>query len=97
MVEKLIENLALKIEQLETVIRDSLLTQKVALSFEEAKVYLGISESQLYKLTSTRKIPCYKPGGKLLYFRRMDLDNWILSNRRMTSKELKTAAISVIK
>ncbi len=96
MVEELIIKLVSKIEQLEAIIKDHILTQKAALSFEEAKLYLGISESQLYKLTCSRKIPSYKPGGKLLFFRRTDLDNWMLSKKRLSKKELKTEALGLI-
>lgn len=97
MIEELIAKMISRIEQLEAIVKENLNAQKVALTFEQAREYLGVSESQLYKLTSTRKIPCFKPGGKMLYFRRIDLDNWMLNNRRMTGKELKAKAISVLK
>ena len=43
--------------------------------------YLGITESHMYKLTSGGKIPHYKPTGKLIYFSRSELDDWLLHNR----------------
>lgn len=92
MKDELIANLVAKIEQLETLLREHVLSQKVALSFDEAVKYMGISNSLLYKLTCKREIPSYKPGGKILFFKRTDLDNWMLSKRRMTGKELKTEA-----
>ncbi len=58
-----------------------LLPQKEILSFKEAVAYLDVSKSYLYKLTSTNKISFYKPNNKLIYFRRVDLDNWMLQNR----------------
>lgn len=93
----LIEKLFARIEKLETLIRDHLLTQKAALSFDEAVVYMNISPSLLYRLTSKRAIPAFKPGGKLLFFRRADLDNWMLSKRRKTDKELKSEALTKLK
>ena len=51
------------------------------LTVDEACSYLRLSKSQLYKLTSTGKIPHYKPEGKLIYFEKAELDNWIFRNR----------------
>jgi excisionase family DNA binding protein len=58
-----------------------LLPQKEILSFNEAVTYLDVSKSYLYKLTSTNKISFSKPNNKLIYFLRVDLDNWMLQNR----------------
>lgn len=45
----------------------------------EAANFLGISKSQLYKLTSGKQIPHYKPTGKLLRFSLDELTDWIKS------------------
>ena len=58
-----------------------MLPQKEILSFNEAVKYLDVSKSFLYKLTSTNKISFSKPNNKLIYFQRIDLDNWMLQNR----------------
>lgn len=58
-----------------------MLPQKEILSFNEAVSYLDVSKSFLYKLTSTNKISFSKPNNKLIYFQRIDLDNWMLQNR----------------
>ncbi len=47
------------------------------LSFKEACNYLGYAPSYLYKLTSSGKIPHYKPSGKILFFSKVELDEWI--------------------
>lgn len=39
---------------------------KEVLTLEEASLFLGLSKSQLYKLTGSCAIPHYKPGGKYL-------------------------------
>ena len=54
---------------------------KQILTFKETLFYLGVSQSFLYKLTSAKKIVHFKPSGKLIYFKREDLDNWMLQNR----------------
>ena len=54
---------------------------KTVLTVAEACEYMGITESHLYKLTSNGKIPHYKPTGKLIYFDRSELDDWLLQNK----------------
>lgn len=56
------------------------ISQKEILSFKEAVLYLSISESLLYKLVSMRKINHFKPNNGKLYFKKMDLDKWMLQN-----------------
>ena len=37
---------------------------KTILTLEEVAKYTNYSKSYIYKLTSRREIPCYKPNGK---------------------------------
>lgn len=69
------------IEERLKIIEVSVLSKKVALNLNEASLYLGISQSFLYKLTSNNKIPHYKPNGKLIYFNRVELEEWMLKNK----------------
>lgn len=59
---------------------------KEVMSFNEAASYLDVSKSLLYKLTSSRKIRFYKPNRGKLYFKRIDLDNWMLQNEQKPQK-----------
>ncbi len=70
------------------------LNQKLVLNFAEAQVYLQLSESHLYKLTCKRGIPYYKPYGKKLYFDRVELDKWRLTNPIKTLEQIESAATS---
>lgn len=54
---------------------------KNILCFKEALKYLNVSESFLYKKTALRVITFYKPSGKLIYFKKEDLDSWLLQNK----------------
>ena len=51
------------------------------LNSNEASLYLDISKSYMYRLTMDNTIPFYKPNGKKLYFKKIDLDNWLNSKR----------------
>lgn len=59
---------------------EELRTQKQFLSVEEAAQYANLSVKYIYKLTHTKQIPHYKPNRKL-YFKRDDLDAWLMSHR----------------
>ena len=63
------------------------------LTFGEAVLYLHISKSYLYKLTSTGEIAHFKPNGKLIYFLKGELDDWITRNRVSSQSELEADAI----
>ncbi|WP_417371474.1 helix-turn-helix domain-containing protein [Gelidibacter japonicus] len=67
---------------------------KPVLNFEEACKYCGISASSMYKHTSANRIPHYKPEGKLIYFKRDELDEWMLRNRQSTNQEMAEIATS---
>lgn len=70
-----------RIEQL----KEHIWTVKEVLTTSEASVYLGVSESYIYKLTSSKQIPHYKPNGKLVYFNRKELCEWAMRNRIQTT------------
>jgi len=57
------------------------------LNFNQAADYLGFSHSYLYKLTSRKIIPCHRPTGKLLFFSKAELDEWIFENRSQNSED----------
>lgn len=61
---------------------------KEVLTFKEACIYTGLSESALYKKTMLCEIPHYKPNGKMNYFKRLELDQWLMQNRCSTQAEL---------
>jgi len=70
------------------------LIQKTVLTFAEAITYLDLSESFLYKLTSQRQIPHFKPHGKKIYFERTELDKWRMTNPVKTMEQIQDSATS---
>lgn len=68
------------------------LCTKEVLTSEEAARYMGISKSYLYKLTRLGEIPHYKPLGKMCYFNRSELEEWLQRNRVATSDEITQKA-----
>ena len=69
-------------------------TTKEVLTSDEAARYMGIAKSYLYKLTMARKIPHYKPMGKVCYFNRKELEGFLQGNRISTAAEISSKAQS---
>ena len=65
---------------------------KEVLTTDEAASYMGVSKAYLYKLTMGRKIPHYKPMGKMVYFNRQELEQWLQANRVATDVEISQKA-----
>ena len=72
--------------------RNVLFVQKEVLTLEEAAQYTGLKKSYLYKLTSTKAIPHYKPNGKNCFFKRTELEDWLTTNPVATTAELNGQA-----
>lgn len=73
-----------------------LFCSKEVLTSDEAAKYCGFSKSYLYKLTMRQQIPHYKsPTGKMCYFNRHELEQWLQSNRVSTSNEISQKAQSI--
>ncbi|MEW6702004.1 MAG: helix-turn-helix domain-containing protein [Bacteroidota bacterium] len=51
------------------------------LTFKDACAYLGYAPSYLYKLTYKNIVPHYKPTGKIIFFSKNELDEWIFKSR----------------
>ena len=81
-----------RFDSLEKLIKEQAIHEKEVLNFGEACQFLELSNSHLYKLTSGGKIPFYKPNGKKLYFKRAELEAWLLRNRHSSSDEVEQEA-----
>jgi excisionase family DNA binding protein len=63
----------------------------------DASLYTGLSKSHIYKLVCYKKIPYYKSqGGKLTYFDKAELEQWMLNRRIPTNDELEQEAANYL-
>jgi excisionase family DNA binding protein len=76
----------------ESIQQQADITAKEILTSKEAAQYMGVSLSQLHKLTMARAIPFSKPSGKLCYFNRRELERWMMSKRVNSKDELQEVA-----
>lgn len=82
--------LNLKLDRIEKL----LLSKKRVFTFEEGCEYTGIKPSYMYKLTASKLIPHSKPTGKVIFFDKEKLDNWLLSNHNNSKAEIESKALS---
>ncbi|MCM1022290.1 MAG: helix-turn-helix domain-containing protein [Muribaculaceae bacterium] len=88
-----------EIEQITAVVEAAVrkitaMGQKELLTVEEAALYMGLTKNTLYKLTHNRQIPHYKPNGKMCYFKRTELEQWLATNPVATADDIATQANS---
>ena len=82
-----------KLEKIESMLKE----QSVQLMTVDAVYeYLKISRSHIYKLTSMNLIPFYKSNGKMVYFKKSEIDNWVLKNRHKTKEEIDEIATEYV-
>ena len=83
------EQIIKKLNELEQLIQEQQLHNKEILSLKEAAKYLGISKSTLYKMTFDNRIIHYKPAGKLIYFKKEDLEQYLFKYKVKSNDELE--------
>ena len=90
------DNISERLNAIERKLDELAVANKEVLNLKEAARYLNMSCSHLYKLTSAKEIPHYKPRGKQVYFEKRELDKWLLQNRQTTKAEIEQAAIDYV-
>ena len=72
------------------------LENKEVLTLNEVGLYTGLSKSHIYKLCSTGGIPFYKPFGKVNYFDKLEIIQWLKQNRVATTREIESRASTIL-
>lgn len=83
-------------EALEEIRAYSLLGAKNVLTLDEVSILTGLSKSHLYKLTSSKEIPHYRPNGKFLYFSKDEIEKWMLRGRVASNQEIGQQAVNYV-
>lgn len=66
---------------------------KTILNVEELAEYTGFKKSYIYKLVHTNSLPFSKPNGKVLFFDKVKIDEWLLQNPSKSMGEIEQQAI----
>lgn len=86
------ENFKNELQELKQLV---LLGAKNVLSMNDVSLLCGVSKGTIYNLVSKKKIPYYKSeGGKLTYFKKEEIENWLCAKRVPTAEETERKAIN---
>lgn len=81
------------IQRLDEIKSLTIIQTKDILTAEEAAMYMGLSRSYLYKLCQKLQIVHFhSKSGKTIYFRKKDLNEWMLHSKSITQKEIESEA-----
>ena len=69
---------------------------KEVLNLEEASAFLGIAKSTLYKMTHLNQLPYFKPAGKLIFFEKKTLIEWVRKAKSKSVEEIQEEAAAKI-
>lgn len=69
---------------------------KTILNVEELSDYTGFKKSYIYKLVHENLLPYSKPNGKVLFFERKKIDDWLLQNCQKSNDEIQREALEFI-
>jgi len=63
-----------------------------ALTITDLMKITGWTRGYIYKLSSKGVLPVYKPLGKTIFFRKSEIEDFLLSNRNNSKKDLEGSA-----
>lgn len=66
--------------------------QSEALTVEALSILTGWTKGNIYKKTSKGLLPYYKPNGKTIYFKKSEIEAFLLTNRSKTKAEIQAEA-----
>lgn len=66
------------------------------IEFRGSGNFLGIAKSTLYKMTHLNQLPYFKPSGKLIFFEKKKLIEWVRGAKSMSVEEIKEEAAAKI-
>lgn len=86
------EEILNRLKKLETL---TLIGSKNVLTLDEVCFLTGLAKSSIYKMTANRVIPHYRAdGGKHIYFRKDEVEEWLTRNRVSSQDEDEQKAIN---
>ncbi|SEH29975.1 helix-turn-helix transcriptional regulator [Chryseobacterium culicis] len=74
-------------------IEKHIFAMKPILNVEELADYTGFKKSYIYKLVHENLIPFSKPNGKVLFFDRKKVDEFLLQNASKSKEEINRESI----
>jgi excisionase family DNA binding protein len=79
-------------KQLDELKRLVLLGATDVLNVDDLCLLLGTTRKNVYRMTSEKQIPFYKPLRGKIYFKREEIEAWLLRNRSASIDEIESKA-----
>jgi excisionase family DNA binding protein len=73
--------------------RKILIENKAFLTVQDAAMLMDVSKSTVYNLINKSLLPFYKINSKKVYFKLLDINDYILDHRHKSRTELKQEAL----
>ena len=79
-------------EQLDRIEQYSLIAAKNVLNIQEAAIILGMTVEGVRDNVRNNILPYYKPNINRLYFKKSELEDWMMQNRSKSMAEIESEA-----
>lgn len=80
-------------DRLDRIEKAALIGAKPVLGIEEAALFTGYTVRGLYEMTSKKRIPHYKQGGRV-FFKKDELVDWMTEQKVLTENEIHSKAVT---
>jgi len=83
------------LRQLQELKQLAIMQNKNVLTVSDLALLSGLSKSHIYKLVCAKRIPYYKnEGGKLTFFKKAEIEEWLCAYRVATRLENEQKALA---
>lgn len=79
-------------QQLDRIEQYAMIAAKTMLNIKEASFILGMTEQSIRIKARNNELPCYKPNVNRLYFKKDELEAWMMQNRSKGKAEIESEA-----
>ena len=79
-------------EQLDRIEKYSMIAAKSMLNIKEAAIILGMTVEGVRYLARNNTLHYYKPNVHRLYFKKSELEDWMMQNRSKSMTEIESEA-----
>lgn len=79
-------------QQLDRIEQYAMIAAKTMLNIKEASFILGMTEQSIRTKARNNELPCYKPNVNRLYFKKDELEAWMMQNRSKGKAEIESEA-----
>ena len=83
------------LKEIKEIKRTLLIYTKEALTTEEVALFTGLSKDRIWHLANSGELPYYK-SKKRLFFKKSEIEGWMLRNRIAPDNEIEEQAVGYI-